>query len=96
MPLGFRKSKTIGGVRVTGSKRGLSASSGAGPVRVSSRKRASLRLPGGLHYRTGCLIPLLLVVAVIVIITTRAYTNSRWGAFGSLWGDLGAHGALDQ
>jgi hypothetical protein len=70
MPLGFRKSKKIGGMRITASKRGLSVSSGIGPVRVSSRRRASLRLPGGLHYRSGCLLPLLGVVVIIVITTS--------------------------
>jgi hypothetical protein len=89
MPIGFRKSKTVGGVRVTGTKRGLSASTGAGPLRVSSRRRASLRLPGGLHYRSGCLLPLL-ILAVICIITTTGVNKVAMGRF---WGAFGVTGA---
>ena len=55
MGFGFRKSKKVGPFRFTLSKRGVSTSSGAGPVRVSrsstGRRTTSVRLPFGLTWR---------------------------------------------
>lgn len=52
----FRKSKKIGPVRVTVSKKGISGSVGAGPVRVSKgadgKVRRTLRIPGTGVYDT--------------------------------------------
>ena len=56
MPFGFRKSFKLGPVRLTASKRGLSASTGFGPVRVTrssrGRRTTTVRVPGtGLFWR---------------------------------------------
>ncbi len=54
MGLFFRKSVGLGPVRFTVSKRGLGASVGMGRVRFGTsggRRRASVRLPGGLTWR---------------------------------------------
>ena len=53
-PMGFffRKSKRVGkNTNVTVSKRGVSVSRKAGPVRVSSRGNVSFRLGKGLGFR---------------------------------------------
>ena len=54
MGLFWRKSVKLGPVRLTGSRRGVDSSIGAGPVRVGrlrGRSRASVRLPGGFTWR---------------------------------------------
>ncbi len=56
MAFGFRRSLKLGPVRLTASKRGLTASTGLGPVRVSSsscgRRTTTVRIPGtGLFWR---------------------------------------------
>lgn len=52
----FRKSKSLGGLRLTAGKRGLSLSGGAGPVRVSrgsdGKVRRTVRVPGTGVYDT--------------------------------------------
>jgi hypothetical protein len=56
MAFQFRKSKKIGPFRITASKSGLSASTGAGPVRLSANTkgevRRSVRVPGTGVYQT--------------------------------------------
>ena len=50
----WRKSVKLGPVRLTGSRRGLGTSIGAGPLRVGrsrGRSRVSVRLPGGFRWR---------------------------------------------
>ena len=50
----WRKSVRLGPVRLTGSRRGLGTSIGAGPLRVGrsrGRSRVSVRLPGGFRWR---------------------------------------------
>lgn len=51
----WRKSKSFGPFRLTGSKRGLGTSAGAGRLRVSrgptGRRTFSIRLPFGFRYR---------------------------------------------
>jgi len=54
---GFRKSVRFGPVRLTASKRGVSASTGLGPVRLSrssrGRRTTTVRVPGtGLFWRS--------------------------------------------
>lgn len=55
MPFTFRRSKKFGPFRITAGKRGLSASIGAGPLRVSrsttGRRSLSLRLFRGFGWR---------------------------------------------
>ena len=56
MSFGFRTSLKVGPLRLTASKRGLSASTGLGPVRVTrssrGRRTTTVRLPGtGLFWR---------------------------------------------
>lgn len=55
MPFTFRRSKKLGPLRITAGKRGLSASTGVGPLRVSrsstGRRSLSLRLFQGLGWR---------------------------------------------
>ncbi len=58
MPFGFRKSLSFGPVRLTASKRGVSASTGLGPLRVSKssrgRRTTTVRVPGsGLFWRSS-------------------------------------------
>ncbi|TCN51762.1 uncharacterized protein DUF4236 [Rhodococcus sp. SMB37] len=52
----FRKSKKLGPIRITASKRGLSTSVGAGPLRVSrgadGKTRRTVRVPGTGVYDT--------------------------------------------
>ena len=57
MSFGFRKSVRLGPVRLSASKRGMSASSGLGPVRLSrssrGRRTTTVRVPGtGLFWRS--------------------------------------------
>jgi len=53
MPFSFSWSKKVGrGLRVSASKTGLSASKRLGPVSLSTRGRASVRLGKGLSFRT--------------------------------------------
>ncbi len=57
MPFGFRKSVRLGPLRLTASKRGVSASTGLGPVRLSRSGRGrcttTVRVPGsGLFWRS--------------------------------------------
>ncbi|MGH9177410.1 MAG: DUF4236 domain-containing protein [Acidimicrobiales bacterium] len=55
MPFTFRRSKKLGPLRLTVGKRGLSASTGVGPLRrgwsSAGRRSWSLRLPFGLGWR---------------------------------------------
>ncbi len=58
MGFGFRKSVRLGPVRVTASRRGVSASTGLGPVRVSRssrvRRTTTVRVPGsGVFWRSS-------------------------------------------
>ncbi len=57
MPFGFRKSVRLGPLRLTASKRGVTASTGFGPLRVSrssrGRRTTTVRVPGtGLFWRS--------------------------------------------
>jgi len=54
---GFRKSVRLGPLRLTASKRGVTASTGLGPLRVSrssrGRRTTTVRVPGsGLFWRS--------------------------------------------
>jgi Protein of unknown function (DUF4236) len=53
----FRRSKSLGPLRFTLSKRGLGVSAGAGPLRIgrgaTGRRTLSLRLRKGLFWRKG-------------------------------------------
>ncbi len=54
MPFGFRRSVRLGPLRLTASKRGVSASTGLGPVRVSRSSRAGAVRPtssGARHHQ---------------------------------------------
>ncbi|GAC1439388.1 MAG: hypothetical protein NVSMB55_00680 [Mycobacteriales bacterium] len=56
MGFGFRKSVRLGPLRLTASKRGLSASAGLGPLRLTKstrgRRTTTVRVPGtGLFWR---------------------------------------------
>jgi hypothetical protein len=55
MGFSWRRSRSFGPFRLTGSKRGLGISSGAGPVRVSrsatGRRSVSVRMPFGIRWR---------------------------------------------
>lgn len=55
------------------SKRGLSVSQRVGPFTINSRGRTSMRLGNGLSYRGGCVMVLVVPVAMLAaaIITLR-------------------------
>lgn len=51
MGLVFNRRKKIGGTTLNMSKRGVSASRKAGPLRVNSRGKATLRLGKGISFK---------------------------------------------
>ena len=58
MGIFFRKSAKLGPIRLTASRRGLTASTGVGPLRASKsttgRRRMTIRIPGtGISWRTS-------------------------------------------
>lgn len=77
--MGFRFQKRIQitkGVRLNLSKSGPGLSFGSPGARFSinpkGRKNASFGIPGtGLSYRTGCILPILLLIFVILVFSIR-------------------------
>ncbi len=57
------------------SKRGASASTRVGPFTFNSRGRGSVRVARGLSYRSGCALPIAVIVASLIAVATGAHES---------------------